>query len=234
VVDGPRDTYDLESGLKPQFDITIQGAEFSYDAGYNSGQTLCLILTGVDSDGDEQRLLFPCSPGWQPGMGGQMAEREDGAQNRTFNQQSGIGTLIVAALQSGAPLRDRGPATHASVWPGLSFRFERQVMNKGTQYETTRPLPTAFLGVGQTGAPVAAPAAAPNVAAPAAPPAATAAMPTNGANGLNPLVSAKLKAIAKSCETHDAFIEQGLAVANGDAAVEAILADPNWYAAARA
>ena len=232
------DSYQLETGLKQSFDLTIDDASFQFDAGYNNGQTLCLILEGTDGDGDAQRLLYSTSPGWAPADGGARAEREDGAQNRTFNQNSAVGGLILAALQVGAPLRERGPATSASVWKGLSFRFERRKVNEGTQFETTRALPAAFLGAGSTtGASAAAPAAAAPAAAAAAP---AAAAPANGANGgggapgLDALTSAKLKAIAKRAASHDAFIEEGLALAETNPAVEAVLADPAWYEAARA
>lgn len=219
------DSYELEAGLKPEYDLTISKAVFQFDANYNNGQTLCLVLGGVDGDGDEQNLLYPCSAGWQPGNGGQSAEREDGAQNRTFNQQSGIGGLILAALQLGAPLRERGPATNAAVWMGLSFHFKRLVINEGTTFQTTRALPVSFLGAGQIAANGAAPAAA-QTAAPAVP------VP-NGAATLDALTTAKLKAIAKKVATHDAFIEEGLALAADNPAVEAILADAKWFEAAR-
>lgn len=231
MTNGVYDSYQLEQGLKPVYDMTIASSSFEYDANYNSGQTLCLILKGIDNDGDEQRVLYPCSPGWVPADGGARAVREDGAQNRTFNQSSGVGGLIAAALACGAPLRERGPATSAAVWLGMAFRFERKVLNEGTDYKTTRALPIAFLGVGQPGsAPPAAsvpPAAAP---APGAPPVAPAAM---APGGIDKMTEMKLKAIAKRVATHDAFIEEGLALAENNPAVEAVLADPAWFEAAR-
>ena len=59
-----------------------------------------------------------------------------------------------------------------------------------------------------------------------------AAAPTNGA--LDAMTTAKLKAIAKRVTTHDQWIEEGLALAENNPAVESVLADPAQFAAMRA
>lgn len=224
------DSYELETGLKQSFDLTIATANFTFDAAYNSGQTLCLIVEGVDGDGDPQRLLYSCSPGWTHTQDLQTAVREDGAQNRRFNQNSGVGTFILAALQCGAPLKSRGLSTNAGIWPGLAFHFERQTVNKGGDYETTRALPTALLNA----AAPAAPAAVAPVAQPAAAPAAAPPAPNGNGSGIDALTMAKLKALAKKVSSHDQFIEEGLALADGKPEVEVVLADPAQFAALQA
>lgn len=232
MTNGVYDSYQLEQGLKPAYDMTIATAVFEYDTNYHEGKTLCLIIKGMDSDGDEQRLLYPCTTGWVGTDGGARAIREDGAQNRTFNQNSGVGGLIAAAIACGAPLRERGPATSASIWPGLTFRFERKTINADNeQFKTTRALPVAFLGIGQPGSmPGTTAATAAPVVPGTAPAAAPAAAPVAG---LDKLTEMKLKAMAKQCATHDQFIEAGLSLAANNPVVEVILSDPNWYEAAK-
>src|ERR1044072_3409933 len=186
-----RSAWDLESGLKQSFDMTISSATFEYDSSYKA-DVLLLVLKGIDTDGDEQRLLYTVSQGWVPGQGGQTAVREDGQQGRSFNKNSGIGTLITAARTAmateGADLVSRGSGQprDASIWPGLTFPFERTPLGEG-DYKTERPLPVKFLGEGQTTQAAQAQPVGTNPA-----PAAPAAPATNGGTAVAPITMAKL------------------------------------------
>lgn len=235
-----RSSWDLETGLKPAFDMTIQNAVYESDTNYMDGNVLVLVLTGTDGDGDEQRLLYSTgSPGvWGPRQGGAIAVREDGAPGRSFNQNSAVGTLISAAREAmgnaGVDLTQRGQAWEAGIWKGLTFHFERPQGNE--QYKAKAPMPVTFLGEGQLAvAPAgAAPAQAPAQAqaAPAAAPAGT--LTANGA--VDGLTMAKLKANAKKATDWNEWMEtclhQGLSDTNP--AVETILADEEQFKALRA
>ena len=232
MTNGTRSSWDLESGLKASFDMTISQASYEHDSGYNDGKTLLLVLKGIDTDGEEQKIMYAVSPGWSPGQGGQIAVRDDGVQGRSFNKNSQIGQLITAARTcmeaAGADLTSRGSgqAWDAALWPGLTFHFERVVLNADSeQYKTERLLPTKFLGEGNA-TPVAGAQAAPAQGAPVASPAAP-------ANGVGPLTMMKLKANAKKATTWDEWMEISLDLATAEPAVEAILSDPAQFEALR-
>lgn len=232
------DPLQLESGLATEFDLTIDQATFCYDSSYKEG--LCLLrLEGealVDNEAVEFHQIYSCGPGWEPVDSGKRAAREDANDRRTFNKKSAVGTLITAASESGAGdvMRARRDPRTGAFWEGLRFHFRRMTLNQGTEYETERPLPVAFLGVvGQNGAGAAAmagegldPADAPDAPVTGSPAAA-------GNGGGNKVAIAKLKVMAKKCDTHDDFIEAGLAVADGDPELENLVADPDWFAAAK-
>jgi hypothetical protein len=211
-------SWDFESGLKPEFELGITEARFGYDSNYNSGQTLCLILEGTDGEGDEQRLLFSCGAGWEPAEGGARAAREDGSDRRTFNRSSGIGYLGKAAVEVGAPLEKRGEAFEAKVWTGLRFRFERQTTGQG-QYASERPLPVEYLGEG---------------AVPMATTSPTATTATSEDNSkVSRVMEVKLKKLAKEARDFDDFLEKGLELAAGNGDLEALVADEAWFTVAR-
>lgn len=228
---GTRTSWDFETGLKPSFDMTIDSAAYEYDSQYNEGKTLLLVLRGTDTDGEEQKIMYSVNPGWVPGNGGQIAVREDGTPGRSFSKASQITQLLTHAFQcmaeAGVDLRSRasGEAWDAALWPGLTFHFERVVLNPDSeQYKTERLLPTKFLGEGASAAPATQAATSATPAAPAA--------PANGTVGA--LTMAKLKANAKKAASWDEWMEISLDLSEKEPAVEAIISDPAQYEAMRA
>jgi hypothetical protein len=211
------DPYDFETGLKEEFVMTVDQARFSYDSAYNEGQTVVMILEGTDDDGDEQRLLHPVGPGWEAVDAGKRLAREDGADSRRLNQRSGVAVLVKAAIDCGAPLRKRGTPMEASIWPGLRFRWRRTKLNEGTSFETTRPLPVEFLGTSANGTVGAV--GATTTTAPAG----------TGSPAGSKIGMAKLKSAAKRAADFDSFIEEGLAIADGNAELERLVADEAWF-----
>lgn len=213
------DPWELETGLLAEFDAVVDACYFATDAAYNDGATLLLNLDVTIPELGESNLRYPCGSGWEAADSGKRAIREDGGDRRTFNKKSGVGLLVQAAVDCGAGdvLRSRGTPLEATIWEGLRFHFKRVKINEGTQYETERPLPVAYLQ--GDSAPLATPQEQGSAVA----------APSSG----NKVAVAKLRNLAKKSNTHDEFIEAGLELADGDSELEAMVADPDWYEAAR-
>lgn len=153
------DPFALSSGLIEDFEGRIEDAYFTFDANYNSGNTLVLKLDveALDPDaraafeGGRTVLMYPCGRDWEPAENGKRATHPKSAK---FNKNSGVGMLVAAAMGSGAEqvLRERagdaGP-TDANIWVGLSFRFVRREFSfnlGGETVTTNRMLPVEYLG----------------------------------------------------------------------------------------
>lgn len=228
------DPWKLDTGLPTEFQGTVKEYFFTTDSDYNDGNTLLLKLevqTDDPSIGDNgvTTLQFTCGDGWEAKDKGAKAAREDG-KKKSFNENSGVGLLVKAAIEAGAGdvLRSRGKDTGpmaAGIWAGLTFEWERKEFtykfDDGPR-TTYRMLPVKF--VGESGG------KSPAKEAPEAEgdetPTDSAAESSNG-SGLDAAMRAKLTARAKKAETHDQFIElcfDELDVA-GNAELEAIVMD---------
>lgn len=191
-------TWDLveSSGLLDDADIEITSAEFGYDAGYDNGETLILILSGTSNQAgwEEFSQFLSIGAGWQTHDNGATVVGKDG-----FNKNSQYGHFIQGAIDSGAGavLQARGFPDKAAIWNGLKFHVKRVPVDYGGEIGTKNVLkPTAFLGEsGKAEAPAAAAPAAETGAAPA--------------NGSNAVLRAKVMAL-KGAPNHDAFIEEVL------------------------
>lgn len=225
------DPWELSSGLPDDFNGVVQDAFFGTDADYNDGKTLILKLEVLSDDPEigeagVTTLMFPCGAGWETKNGGKECAREDGKQKR-FNAGSGVGLLVKHSVEAGAGdiLRQKGNPMAAAIWIGMNFHWKRKEFsfkNGGETQEYSRTLPDAYLGAGGT---VAAPVAASSA------PTATPAANGNG-NGINGVVKAKLKVLARDVKTkggaHDQFIERAFGEiegVNGDAAAEDAVMD---------
>lgn len=215
------DPFHFSTGLPEKFRGTVVDSHFGFDSEYNDGKT-CLLVLEIQTDDAEigeagrTKVLYPCGNGWEPADRGAKLIREDGKDplKRPVNAQSGLATLVRSAFEAGGEevLRGRGTPYDSGIWSGLTFDWERKEFSfeQGGEKRTyNRMLITGFVQDGATTtAPTAAPAAQ---AAPAAADGGTTRVSVS-ANGLTPVLRAKLKKVAADVKaaggTHDQFIEQ--------------------------
>lgn len=246
----PTDEYDpwaTTSGLPDDIDITITDAYFGVNADYNNGETLVLTIEGTTDDDDlpEYSGFYPCGNGWETTDKGKTASREDG-KRKGFNKTSGYGLFFTHALEAGAEdvLKARGTPFEAEVWKGLTFHFKRLKHDyKGDIGEVERLLPVEFKGeAGKGGAKPSAKASgkpAPKEVEPEGEADTTTSTSNGAGEGLTVPMKAKLKMLAKKCDTHDAFIEaaysdESLGIDGNTAAEEAVMDPDGIYAEAHA
>lgn len=189
------------SGLPDDIDFTIAKAEFGYDAAYASGEQLLFMITATQTgdDGEPIRSFYSLgrAGGWETHDGGKSVVSTTSPPAEGFNKQSAYWKFIEAALNAGAGpvIQGRGTPDSAAIWEGLTFHMNRIDVDYGGEIGAKKfLLPTAFLG--DTGKADTPPASAQEAA------------PTNGGGGATTnILEVKLKALAKSSATHDAFLE---------------------------
>jgi hypothetical protein len=235
------DPWATSSGLVDDVTVTIADAYFTFDPGYNDGQTLVLKIEGHTDDGDSPEFdaFFPCGNGWETTDKGATASREDG-KRKGFNKNTGYGMFFLSAIECGAGdvLKSRGTPMEAAVWKGLVFHMKRKEVDYGGEIgKKDKLVCTEFFPDGAPGGKpsAAAPAAAsgPRRATPPAEEGTSPATASTGGNGsiladLPVPLRAKLKAAAKGAANHDGFIEAayGIDGVDGNPALEEALLDP--------
>lgn len=224
------DSWKTSSGMIDDVDVTVVEATFSFDAGYNNGQSLCLILQLDTGEGGElHKQLLSVGDGWEPAKGGEVAVRADGKAKR-FNANSAYGRwLTEAAKCAGSALVNRGDTVEAKVWIGTQWHVETETTTTTFRGESeprtfTRLLPTKFLGITGT-----------LDVAGAAPTAAVAATNGASANGVDAATKLALIKHAKAHDSHDAFMMAALGddAVLGNSAAEAMAMDEAWWASVR-
>lgn len=241
-----------DGGFVPEFDGVVREATFCFKNEYQNGEACLLELLVEPSEDDAPEfgdyledglfsIIYPCGKGWEPADKGATCQHESG-RARKFNSQSGMGLLMNSALEIDGVsdvLMERGQATDAGVWVGLSFRFEDKQFERtdkdGEKFTWTRRLPTEFHGI--EGEVEEKPAAkkAPAKKAPAK----KAEVEVDESDGdtvdtgethtLSPKLRGQLKAIASSADDHDTFMEQAFAELTLDDDAEAAVADEDFY-----
>lgn len=248
-VDEEFDPFKLETGLPSDYVGKVEDAYFGTKADYNDGQDLLLLMEVQTEDleigdGGKTTIQYTCGKDWEAYEKGAKARREDG-KNKGFNENSGVGQLVKAAIQCGAGdvLRKRGGVDgprDAGIWKGLTFRFERKEFSAeidGEKRTWARMLPTEFKGEGGSVSTTSSTSTTSGVAT------AVVAAPSNGAAAasvvsLDPALKAKLIARARKAESHDQFIELAyseIPELSGNTAAEDAVMDVNGiYAEANA
>lgn len=195
--------------------VTIDSAEFGFDASYGNGEIPLAIFEGnvVSDDGEahDWRKLYSVGKGWDVVDQGARIQREDG-RPKGVGKQSKYGLWIAGAMEAGAAevLRGRGKQTEAKVWEGLTFEVRAKETDYGGEIGKKQTLvPVRFVGEGS--------AKTATGSAPAAQSAATTAAPTATAqaSGLSASLKAKLKKLAKECESHDEFVDRAFVEVDG-------------------
>lgn len=236
------DAWGTETGLVDDFVLRVDKSWFATDARYNNGETLLLNWQGavdqpIGSDGDmEFTASFPVGGGWVSNDGGDTAESEKGRAK--FNSSSIYGRIVDSAIAEkkdgglgiGSLVKGRGRPTQAKIWEGLTFRMKQVEFNYGGEIgKKSRLMPVEFLGENvdpadfATGGDVRA----------ATGTASTSTETTASAGTLE----ARLKAMAKTTDTHAAFVDKALEIpeVSEDAALlERVVDEAGLYTEARA
>lgn len=164
---------DESSGLPAKAIVTVEPF-FGFNPNYRQGKALCLLFRGtvsaayddnddpIDLDLDENPFQYACGgdPGeWATTDGGETATH---AKRTKFHVQSGVGSLLKAALDLNDPdldkaLQSRGSSQlEAGIWRDLTFEFERVEFDFGTrkidgkdvQMKRASMMPVRFIGEG--------------------------------------------------------------------------------------
>ncbi len=163
--------FQLDEGFSVSFDFTVGLAYFGTRAEYNNGDTCLLILEGEDENGEDKSMFMSVGKGWAASDDSRLAIHHD--QNgipdgkTTFLKTSHVGRFINALLELGAGAdmekhTEHPNGTGADTYIGLKMHIETVEVDYGKELGKKRiPLPTAFLGYEDDGAPTqAAPAQA--------------------------------------------------------------------------
>lgn len=199
------ETWETTSGLADDFDCTVIDAWWATDPRYNNGQTALLfwkIETDDESVGDEFKdggIRFSAGADWESLDGGETVEH---ASKTKFNKNSGVGQLIVRAIELGAgdALMERGPSQRANVWVGTSWHMKSEEQEFTIQGETKkrdRLLPDKFLGADGEGAPTSSGTS--EAEEPAAP-----------SIDLDPALRETLVKIKADTPSHNAFVDKAM------------------------
>lgn len=184
----------------------VQESWFEYDED-NDRVVLKLELYSEDPDVGETIKQYGCGGGWQVEDDGARITHSSGKAKK-FHVKSGVGTLLKSCNTHGIDLRERGfTPFEAGLWKGLDAEWDTVVDEfdiDGEIITRSCAVPVALNGNGAaTKAPAAKkPAAKKEAAAPAS-------------TGINGALRGKLLALAKSCESHDEFMEKAFSTVDG-------------------
>lgn len=236
------DPFQLSTGLPDQLDVVVEEAWFEFDPQYNDGQTLVFKMNVAATDeefgeGGKGVLMYPCGAGWSAEDRGGKAVRDDGNERKGFNNGSGYGLFIDAALScEGAEkvlrAEGRGDPRKAAMWNGLSFHLDRKERDYGGDIgKRSRLLPTKFNGEGGGGAKATGPAKKAGPVAKAAPGAVKSTGPVKKAGptqapveelpadedafGPGDALYDTLYQLALAAPDHDTFMEQAFSSVEG-------------------
>jgi hypothetical protein len=124
-----KSTWDTDEGLPDDFDFTIEKASFGYRQEYKDGEVLLLIWEGTSPDSETESIIFPCGKGWEAEKKGAVAVHE---KRERFVKSSLTGRLIDRVVKElGVDMSDRGEATEAKVWDGITFHMRREEISFG-------------------------------------------------------------------------------------------------------
>ena len=123
------DGWTPSTGLFESGKVTITGASFGYDASYNNGEQLLLIIEATTDNAEFPELRQMYSVGgndksgrWVAKERGKKAVHESG-KVVPFNNRSNVWAWITGAIAAGAKadIVKRGTMHDASVWEGMIF-----------------------------------------------------------------------------------------------------------------
>jgi len=208
------DPWATSTGLWQEADAEIRDAHFGYDAGYNNGDSLLLLLEIQSDDpdvgeGGTDTLLIPVGNGWEKAdKDGEKVQHESG-KRRNVNASTGLGTLIKSVKDCPEVLAvTKGDPTEAATWKGLpKVTFTRVSETKTFSGEERTYNRIHITGLAEGATTTAAPTT--TKAAPAT------AKSDAGDSGLPKVLTVKLTKLAKECDDHDTFVERALTEIDG-------------------
>jgi hypothetical protein len=184
------------TGLLDDADITITKAEFNYDAEYQGGEALLLILSGTSDHPDypEFSQFYSIGNGWETEDHGKTIVGSGSGINKSTNYWAFIEAAL--AVGAGPTIQGRGTPDMAAIWEGLRFHVKRTEIGE-EDFARSVLVPTAFLGeMGK-----AETSAAPTADAGAAPTAAPVV-----SNGGDTVLRGQIVALSHTVDSHDAFM----------------------------
>lgn len=147
------DPFAFSSGLLDDVDVAIVSARFTTLSDYMDGTQLLwvaeTIVNGEDGP-EENELRYSVGKGFEAAEKGDLAVREDG-KKKPFNKSSAYALFVSAALDAGAPLRERadehGP-NRASLFDGMIFHMVQVTTKYGGDIgDISRLMPDKYLGM---------------------------------------------------------------------------------------
>jgi len=166
------DPFAFGSGLQDDVDVAIVAGRFTTLSDYLDGTQLLWVADAIvdGEDGPEtQEFRYSVGKGFEAAEKGGLAVREDG-KKKPFNKSSIYARFVTAALDSGAPLRERadehGP-NRASLFDGMVFHMSQTEYDFGGEIgKRSYLMPDKFLGMkGEDKEPAKTPAKAAKAAA---------------------------------------------------------------------
>jgi hypothetical protein len=231
------DPFAFKTGLPDNFVFTIVDPQYNFDAQYNNGQTLLLIMNGKaqmeDGTIEDRREWKSCGNGWTNAEGGRIARHETGdvlETGQTFKRQTGVAQFAqrLAELGLGQRLREgvgdgRG-FYNADVFKGLVLRMKQEeFINPVSGEKRTAAMPVEVISAGseQPNPGPGAPAPGEAVSAPVA------TAPDNGAGDPTRVELVRIAAEVKAGGgSHADFMARATAVSGWDRFARE-LSDPN-------
>jgi hypothetical protein len=219
-------SWELASGLPLDgATVTVTASQFGYRQDI-AKETVFACLTFTPDEGEEREQCFSTGKGWELVDRGAGIARVNGRKGN-INDQTGYGKWMAAALKTpgfrDAVIARRGDALRAQTWVGARFvlgtvREQTTNPSTGQSKETSRIVPTAFLGYQGDGVGANGNGASksPSAGQESAKGAGAAVSAIDGA------LKAKLVGLAKGAESHDDFMAAAYDVDGvaGNAAVE--------------
>lgn len=226
------DSFQLDSGLREDVVLTVASAYFTFDAAYQDGKSIRLILNGYDEEQEPFTIKISVGADWTTSDGGRTISHPT---KKNINKNSIYGHFITAALEipelkSVLISRDDGNGPKSAlIWNDLILHCQAVEISFGRGIEARSYLmPTEYLGLAEdapgqlpmqpvsvTSAPTATPTP------PATPPTLTAAERVAAAKAakeasavtppaeLSPLMQ-KLHQLVAESSTHDDFVAKAL------------------------
>lgn len=220
------DPWSTTSGLPDQITVRIATAEAGYNAQIQDGKACVVTLTGTIIEGadeghEEFDQSYTTGKGWEPGSKGAKLQREDG-KPKPLNNQTAYAVLFTSLLKAAVEqkvdgeLRKRGtPFDVRDLWEGLTVYMEREPYSfkdqeTGQKVEKDR-LVVRRIVAGVEGAgngAQKATAAAPVKAEPTGEP----DVASSTGDDLPVPLKAKLKKLARECESYREFAERAFEI----------------------
>lgn len=139
-------------GLFDEGTLTITKARFGYDAGYDDGDSLVLILEGTSPDfDDEVRQLYSIGNGWDAeDKGKKVVGLEE--FNESTNYAVFFTTAISKKVGGGELLSKRGYPDDATIWEDTIWEMKRQDVERDWGGDDGKRiskvvLPTKYIGL---------------------------------------------------------------------------------------
>jgi hypothetical protein len=144
------EAWELDSGLRDDMVLSIQGAYFAPHADYQEGKQLMLWLLGTDENDEPQELRMSIGSDWQTPDGGNTIMHPT-KRKQHVNKSSIFGHWIAYCFEIPAlaqELISRGGPTDARIWIDLVIHLQLRTLSWGPSIpDQERLMPTEYFGL---------------------------------------------------------------------------------------